>query len=116
MTVNPKKALRGVWQPTGRRVHVIFNGETIADTDDVMLLRDDDIHLHYFFPVEDVSMRSLIPTNHTTHSGLKGDTKHWTISVGDREAENAAWTYDAIPDGRPDTRGYLTFDWQSIDA
>jgi uncharacterized protein (DUF427 family) len=30
--VDPKKALRGVWQATGRRVRVIFNGETIAET------------------------------------------------------------------------------------
>lgn len=114
--VDPKKALRGVWLATGRRVRVIFNGATIADTDDAMLLCDDGVHLNYFFPVEDVDMDVLVPTDHTTHSGLKGDTKHWTVSVGDRKADNAAWTYDTIPDGRPDTRGYVTFDWNVMDA
>jgi uncharacterized protein (DUF427 family) len=87
-----------------------------AETDDAMLLRDAGNSLHYFFPIEEVNMDLLIPTDHTTHSGWRGDTRHWTVKVGDRVAENAAWTYDTIPEDRPNTNGYITFDWNAMDA
>ncbi len=115
-TTDPKTLPRGLWLPAGRRVRVKFGGETIADSTRVMLLRDAPYRLHYFFPVEDVRMDLLHETDHTTHSGWRGDTRHWTVQVGGKAAENAAWTFVSAPADRPDTNGYVTFDWSVMDA
>jgi len=50
------------------------------------------------------------------HSGYKGDKIHWTLQVGDRTAENAAWAYPNPKDGRPDLTGYIGFVWNAMDA
>lgn len=107
--------IRGKLLSTGRRVRVIFNGETIADSDRVLLLRESNIELHYFFPREAVRTDLLIATDFSKHSGYKGDTQHWTVQVGERAAENAAWTYPQTPEDRPDVSDYITFDWQAMD-
>lgn len=113
---DPRKALRAAIIPTDRRVRVEFNGTIIADSTNVVLLRESEIKLYYFFPLEDVQMQFLEKTEHTTPSGLRGDTVHWTLKVGNREAENAAWMYANVPEGRPDTRGFIAFEWNLVDA
>lgn len=108
--------IQGIFVPSGRRVRVVFNGETVAESSAVMLLRESSYELHYFFPVADVKQAYLTPSEHTTDSGFKGKTQYWTVSVGERSAENAAWTYVEQKDKRPDFSGYITFDWKAMDA
>ena len=63
----------------------------------------------FYFPMEDVRMDVMEATEHTTHSPLKGDASYWTIRVGDRMAENAAWSYlHPLPEG-PEIKGYMAF-------
>lgn len=108
--------INGILKPSRRHVRVKFGGEIIADSKRVMLMRESQYELHYYFPEEDVRMDLLIPTEHTTHSGYKGDTAHWTVKAGDQTAENAAWTYPDVKEGRPDLSGYITFEWDAMDA
>jgi len=111
-----QKAVRGIFMPLGLRVRVEFGGEMIADSSRAMLLRDSPVLLHYFFPREDVRMDLLQPSDHSTHSDWRGDTRHWTVEAGGQRAENAAWAFKSAPEGRPDTEGFLSFDWHSMDA
>jgi len=70
----------------------------------------------FYFPMEDVRMDVMEATEHTTHSPLKGDASYWTIRVGDRVAENAAWSYlHPLPEG-PEIKGYMAFYWDQMDA
>ena len=113
---NQLKSLNGLFEPTARRVRVEFNGEIIADSRHVMLMRESRYELHYYFPIEDVQMEYLIPTDYTQRSGYRGEAVYWTVSVGDRNAENAAWTYPDMREKRPDLRGYVAFVWNVMDA
>src|SRR5205085_9305465 len=90
------------WEDSRRRVHVIFGGVTIADSTRVMLLHEFGRLPVFYFPIEDVRMDVMEATQHSTNSPLKGDASYRTIRVGDRVAENAAWSYlNPLPEGPP---------------
>src|SRR5919204_655456 len=98
------------WVPSPRRVRVVFNGETLADSRRVMLLRQHGFLPVYYFPREDVRTDLLEPSDYVTDSPYKGRASYWTVRVGDRRAEASAWSYLDPKPGSPDTRGYLSFD------
>lgn len=104
------------WQPANRRVRVIFGNETIADSTRVMLLLEFGHLPVFYFPTGDVRMDLLQPTDHHTTSPLKGEATYYTISVGDRGAENAAWSYPNPPADGPALKGYVAFYWDKMDA
>lgn len=110
-----KNGLNGVFETTQRRIRAEFGGQVIADSKRAMLMRESGHELHYYFPEADVRMDLLVATDHITHSGYKGDAHHWTVKVGEREAENAAWAYPEVKEGRPDMRGYVAFGWKAMD-
>src|SRR6266571_6437291 len=104
------------WEDSRRRVRVIFAGVTIADSKHVMLLHEFGRLPVFYFPMEDVRMDMTEATKRHTHSPLKGEASYWTIRVGDRVAENAAWSYlNPLPDG-PQVKGYIAFYWDQMDA
>ncbi len=104
------------WEDSRRRVRVFLGGVTIADSRRVMLLHEYGRLPVFYFPVEDVRMDLMEASEHSTHSPLKGDAAYWTIRVGDRIAENAAWSYlNPLPEGPP-IKGYMAFYWDHMDA
>src|SRR6266540_82276 len=103
-------------EPSPRWVRVVFNGATIADSKRVKLLREGGHRPVYYFPTEDVRMELLEPTDQHTQCPYKGDASYWTLRVGDRAADNAAWSYlEPFPE-RDDIRGYVAFYWNKVDA
>ena len=108
--------LRFRWEDSRRRVRTIFGGVTIADSTHVMLLHEAGRLPVFYFPIEDVRMDIMEATQQYTHSPLKGDASYWTIRVGDRVAENAAWSYLKPLPGGPEIKGYVAFYWGKIDA
>jgi uncharacterized protein (DUF427 family) len=108
--------LRFRWEDSLRRVRVVFNGVTMADSKRVMLLHEAGRLPVFYFPIEDVRMEVMEPTGHSTYSPLKGNASYWTMRVGDPVAENAAWSYlNPLPDG-PEIKGYMAFYWNQMDA
>lgn len=61
-------------------------------------------------------MDLLQPTDHTTHCPFKGDAAYWSVTVGDRGAENAVWSYAKPLDGAPSFDGYLALYHDRMDA
>src|ERR1051326_8155313 len=85
-------------EPTPRRVRVVFNGQTIADSKRAVLLRESNLLPVYYFPPEDVRGEFLEATEQHTRCPYKGEASYWTIKVGDKVAENAMWGYlDPLP-------------------
>ncbi len=104
------------WEDSRRRVHVVFADVTVADSKRVMLLHEFGRMPVFYFPVEDVRMDLLEATEHHTSSPLKGEASYWTVRVGNRVAEHAAWSYpNPLPDG-PNLTGYLALYWDQMDA
>lgn len=104
------------WEDSRRRVRVVFADVTVADSKHVMLLLEFGRLPVFYFPVEDVRMDLLEATEHHTSSPLKGEASYWSVKVGNRVAENAAWGYpNPLPEG-PDLKGYMAFYWDQMDA
>ena len=73
---------------------VTFNGQTIADTTQALELREASLAPVQYIPRSDVAMEWLQPTERSTHCPYKGDARYFSITVGDKTAENAIWTYE----------------------
>jgi uncharacterized protein (DUF427 family) len=99
-----------------RHVRVRFGGETIADSQHPLLLREARIVPVYYFPPSAVRMELLQPTAHRVHCPHKGEASYWTIRVGDKIAENAAWSYPAPSANAAALRGHIAFQWNLMDA
>ena len=113
---SPSLAAGFRWEDSHRRVRAVFNDVTVADSTRVMLLLEYGHLPVFYFPIDGVRIDLLEPTAHHTHCPLKGDASYWTVKVGDRVAENAAWGYpDPRPDGPP-LKDYLAFYWNKMDA
>lgn len=106
-----------VWmEPSPRRVRVMFNGVTIADSTHAMLLHETRHTPVYYFPQSDIRMDLLTPTDHHTFCPYKAEASYWTLTVGDRTEENAAWSYLDPFDEVPEIKDYVSFYWKKMDA
>ena len=101
-TVSPRP--RGDFEPSPKWVRIYFNGQLIADSRDMMLLREEDRLPLYYFPKDDVRMDCLQASQRTSEAGAKGEGVFWHVKVGEKDADNAAFTFRAPPRGRPQSR------------
>ncbi|MGH8991795.1 MAG: DUF427 domain-containing protein [Acidimicrobiia bacterium] len=91
-------------------------GEVIAESGDALLLRESGLAPVVYFPMEDVRMDLLAPTEHHTLCPFKGEASYWSIEVGDRRSDDIAWAYrDPLP-GRSDIGGRIAFYADRLDA
>jgi uncharacterized protein (DUF427 family) len=97
-------------------LRVRFGGETVAETRRAHLLRQHGFLPVFYLPLADVRQDLLEPSDWTTESPYRGTATYWHLRVGDRVAESAVWTYREPRPGSPDTRGYCSFDFHSMDA
>ena len=103
-------------EPHPRRLRVVFNGETVADSARAMILYETRLPPVFYFPRADVRMDLLERTPHHTHCPFKGNAGYWTVAVGDRRAENAAWSYDEPLADVGELAGSIAFYWSQMDA
>lgn len=97
----PAKGQESVWdyprpprvEPTSKRIRVIVNGVVIADTTSAKRVLETSHPPAYYIPKADVKMEYLSPTRQQTFCEFKGAASYWTIKVGERVSENAAWSY-----------------------
>jgi uncharacterized protein (DUF427 family) len=98
-----------------KRVRVMFNGKTIADTLAASLMRETGHMPVYYFPRADVRMDLFERSNHKTHCPYKGDASYWTLQVGGRRAENTAWSYETPLPEMATIKGQIAFYWDKVD-
>jgi uncharacterized protein (DUF427 family) len=103
-------------EPSPRWVRVRFAGQIVADSKRMLLLREPGRLPVYYFPQEDVRRESLVPAGHAGPCRDDGAAVCWTVRVGDRTAEHAAWSYPDPPPHRLPLRGYVAFEWSKMDA
>jgi len=99
-----------------KRMHVVFNGQTIADSTRTLMLfetRHADIH---YYPRANVNMDFLRRTDHHTHCPYKGNAAYWSIEVGGETVENAAWSYEQPFEDVAEIKGYISFYLDRLNA
>ena len=102
--------------PATKRISAVFNGETIVDSRNAVVLSETRQPPVYYFPRNDVRMDLLQLTGHHTHCAFKGNATYWTIRVGDRAADDAVWSYEHPIKNAEDIKEYLAITWNSMDA
>jgi uncharacterized protein (DUF427 family) len=109
-------AHRLLFEPFPRRVRAVFSGETVLDTTSGMLLHESNLLPQLYLPRDDVRDDLQTRTAHRTHCPFKGDASYWSVTVGDRTADNALWSYlDPLPDAGW-LSGHVALYWASMDA
>ena len=104
-----------VIEDSPRRVRVVFNGVTVADSGAMKMMHETRHIPVYYFPLDDVRMDLLEKSDHSSHCPHKGDASYWHVKVGDRVAENAMWSYEAPFDNVPQAKGLAAFYWGRMD-
>ncbi|MGI9590188.1 MAG: DUF427 domain-containing protein [Myxococcota bacterium] len=97
------------YEPSNNRVKVVFNGVTVADTRNALIVRETRLPPVYYLPREDVRMDLMTRTDYHTHCPFEGNASYWTLTVGDQVAENVVWSYDEpLAEAEP-IRSYVAF-------
>ena len=107
---------RTEFEPSPRRVRVYFNNQCIADSNQMMLLRETKHLPLYYFPKKDVKMDFLIQSDKSAQSDHKGQSVYWDVQVGEKIEKNAAFTFRNPPDKDPKLENYIAFKWDKMDS
>ena len=102
-------------EPCPKRLRVLFNGETVADSARAVLLRETGILPVYYFPEADLRMDLFERSDHSSYCPFKGDASYWSLAVGERRAENALWGYETPYDEVAELAAYRAFYWNRVD-
>ena len=103
-------------EASARRARVVFNGTTVAESDHAVILHEAGHTQVLYFPRRDVRLHLMRPTDHRTHCPYKGDAAYWTLTVGEKSAENAVWSYENPIESVAGIRGYMAFYKDRVDA
>ena len=99
-----------------KRVRVIFNGETIADSRNVLVLRSNQFLPVYYFPRSDIRLEHLVPSEHRSHYELGGEAVYWNLKVYGKRAADAAWSFNRpIDPALASLTGFIAFAWNAVD-
>jgi uncharacterized protein (DUF427 family) len=99
-----------------KRLRVIFNGETIADTTKGYRVLETSHPPVYYFPVEDIRREYFRKSERTTYCEWKGRCCYYHVRVGNREAQNAAWYYPEPTEKFKPIANYVAFYPQLMDS
>jgi len=122
--IKPGPGQESVWdyprpprvEPVTARVRVIFNGVTIADTTQAQRVLETSHPPVYYIPPEDIRMLHLTPTARQSLCEWKGRASYYTVQVGDKRAENAAWFYPEPSGAFATIHNYVAFYPSQMDA
>lgn len=105
-----------VVEPSARWIRAMTGNVTVAGSRHALLVRDQRYLPVYYFPLPDVRTDLLEQTDYQTHAPGRGAATHYTLTVGDRAIENAAWRYlEPVPEAA-ELRDFIAFYWNKIDA
>jgi len=98
------------------RVVVSTGGRTIADSADVLVLREASYRPVFYIPRKDVEMSLLERSDHMTWCPYKGDCAYFSIPLDGQRAVNAVWTYEHPHAAVAEIKEHLAFYPDRVDA
>jgi uncharacterized protein (DUF427 family) len=103
-------------EPLRRRMRVKLADEWIVDSEDVVLLHEPARYPVAYFPLADIRSGVLAVESRTTQHRDLGDTAWFSVTVGDRLVDHAAWQHAALPEHAAILQGRVAFAWRAMDA
>jgi uncharacterized protein (DUF427 family) len=100
-------------EPCPRWVRGVVDGTAVADSKRALTVT---LGLPaYYFPLDDVRLDLLEPSDRRETSSVLGTRMFSHLRVGDRLIEDAAWRFEHPPAGGPQLDGYVAFYWDRLD-
>lgn len=103
-------------ESTAKRIRVMFNGVTVADTTRAYRVLETSHPPTYYIPYEDILSQYLIKTPHRSYCEFKGEASYWTLKVTGKSALDCAWSYESPSKGYEAIKGHLSFYASYMDA
>ncbi|MEO1330713.1 MAG: DUF427 domain-containing protein [Pseudomonadota bacterium] len=82
-------------EPTAKRIEILFGGRALVDSRRAVRVLETSHPPSYYAPLEDADESLLVPHPQRSLCEWKGQARYFSVRVGDRVAEAAAWTYPA---------------------
>ncbi len=98
------------------RIVVSIGGRTIADSREVLTLKEASYPAVLYVPRKDVDMSLLERTDHGTYCPYKGDCAYYSIPLGGERSANAVWTYESPYPAVAEIKDHLAFYPDRVDA
>jgi uncharacterized protein (DUF427 family) len=122
--VTPGPGQESVWdyprpprlEDSSKRIQVIFNGLTIADSRRAKRVLETSHPPVYYIPPTDLKMDCLSLGGHTTWCEWKGQSGYYTVTVGDKQVHQAAWFYPNPTAAFVALKNYVAFYPSKMDA
>jgi uncharacterized protein (DUF427 family) len=122
--IEPKTGQESVWdyprppklEATNKHLKIIFGGETIAETNGAFRVLETSHPPVYYFPPEDVRMEFLTQDSNSSFCEWKGRAGYYTIEVGGKRVENAAWVYANPTESFTEIKNHIAFYSSKMDA
>ena len=92
-----------------KRVEVVYNGHTIADSRRALTLQESTYPAVQYIPREDVDMAYMSRTEHHTFCPYKGEASYYTLLMDGAFAENAVWSYEDPYPAMAEIKDHLAF-------
>jgi uncharacterized protein (DUF427 family) len=99
-----------------RRIRVMFNGITIADSLKAYRVLETSHPPVYYLPPTDIQMQYLSRTNRSSFCEWKGQAAYYTLTVADKSVEDVAWFYPRPSPAFAAITNYLAFYCGPMDA
>lgn len=121
--IEPEPGQESVWdyprpprvEDSTKHIKVVFNNVVIADTQRAKRVVEASSPPVYYITPKDINMGHLKETQKNTICEWKGIASYYTVIVGDRQAQNAAWFYPNPTSGYTSIKNYVAFYPQKID-
>ncbi len=95
--------------PADKKVTVTFEGKTIAESTDALLVQETRHADVYYLPRKDVRMDLLEPTGQSTYCPFKGHASYWSLRGAGEAGENLVWSYENPYSEVQELSNYLAF-------
>lgn len=102
--------------PDTKHVRVTFAGKVIADSRATLRCEETGHGPVYYIPEKDMARDVMKKTGHTSYCPFKGTASYWSVTVGDKTAENAIWGYEAPYDETATLAGHYAFYGSRVDS
>lgn len=102
--------------PSHRHVRIELDGETVAESRDVVTLFETGLPTRYYLPPEDVREDLLRPSDSHTGCPYKGTASYWTVRTAAGEHPDIAWFYPDPVDAMKIISGRIAFYNEKVDV
>ena len=100
-----------------KQIKVVFNGVTLAETNQAYRVLETSHPPSYYIPSEDIQMQYLQQNSpQKSFCEWKGVARYYSVKVGDKQADNVGWYYSNPTPEFAEIKDYVAFYPALMDA